>query len=119
MPARIRVVPALHAKAAADLAGNDPQLRFRDMEDAARQVGARRVRALRPDRKGKVPKPIVPLADTAARLHSRGDNGVEDELHATDMVGLGETRRDGALVTQGEGETLVAAGFCPELRRVE
>src|ERR1700747_148478 len=63
------IMPALHAEAAADLAGDDAELRFRDLQDAARELGARAVWALGPDIKREAAKPIVPLADAAARLH--------------------------------------------------
>jgi hypothetical protein len=39
------IMRALHAEAAADLAGDDAELRFRDVEDTAGHVGACGVRA--------------------------------------------------------------------------
>ena len=76
------------------------------------------MRALGPDIKREAAEPIVPLADAAARLHCRGGNSVEDELQATDVIGPGKTRLDGALVAEREEEAFVTRGFCPELRRV-
>ena len=111
------VVPAFHAKAAADLAGDDSQLGFRDVQDAPRQIGARRVRTLGPDIEGKAAEPIVPLADAAARLHRRGGDSVEDELEPADVIGLGKGRLDRALVAEREPETLVVGTLRPELRR--
>src|SRR5271169_2984957 len=108
---------APHAKAAADLASDNAELRFLDMEDTARQVGASAVRALGPDIKRKAVEPIVPLADAAARLHRGGGDPVEDEPQATDVMGLSETRLGSALVAQREEEALVACGFGPEPRR--
>jgi hypothetical protein len=77
-------MPALHAKAAADLAGDDSELGFRDVQDAARQVSACGVRALGPDTERKAGEAIIPIADHAARLHRHGGNPVEDEFEAAD-----------------------------------
>ncbi len=109
-------MPALHAEAAADLAGDDAQLGFRDVEDAARHVGAGAVRALGADIKREAAEPVVPLADAAARLHRGGGDAVEDELEAADVMGAGEGRLDGALVAEREEEALVVGAFRPELR---
>src|SRR5271157_4432597 len=106
---------ALHAEAAANLAGNDAELRFRDVQDTPRDLGARAVRALGPDIKREAAEPIVPLADAAARLHRRGGNAVEDELEAADVMSPREGRLDGALVAEREEEALVVAAFRPEL----
>jgi|ERR1700758_3908186 hypothetical protein len=105
----------LHAEAAADLAGDDAELGFRDAEDAARQVGARGMRALGPDIERVAAEPVVPFADAAARLHRCGGDAVEDELEAGDVMCPGEGRLDGALVAEREEETLVVTAFRPEL----
>src|SRR5262249_34468724 len=84
------VVPALHTEVATDLAGDDAQLGFQDVQDAARHISACGVRALSPDIKREASQPIVPFADAAARLHRSGGDPVEDELEASDMMRLGE-----------------------------
>src|SRR6266446_10394098 len=88
-----------------------------DVQDAARHVGARGVRALGPDIKREPAEPIIPVADAAARLHRGGGDAVEDELEAADVMGLGEGCLDGALVAEREEEALVIMAFRPELRR--
>src|SRR6516162_3213425 len=110
-------MPALHAKAAADLAGDDAQLGFRDVQNAARQVGARRVWALSPDIEREAAEPVVPVADNAARLHRRGGDAVEDEPEPGDVMSSGEGRLDRQLVSEREEETLVVAAFRPQLWR--
>jgi hypothetical protein len=110
-------MPTLHAEAAAHLAGDDAELRFPDMEDTARHVGTRTVRALGPDMKREAAEPIIPVADAAARLHRGSGDAVEDEFEAGDVMSPGETRLDGALVAQREKEALVIGAFRPELRR--
>src|SRR6516225_12331043 len=57
------IMPALHAKAAADLTGDNSELGFRDVQDSACQVGARGVRALGPDVEREAAQPTVPIAD--------------------------------------------------------
>src|SRR5262249_53254953 len=74
------IMRALHAKAPADLTGDDTQLRLRDVQDAAREVGARGVWTLGPDIEREAAEPVVPVADNAARLHRRRGDAVEDEL---------------------------------------
>jgi len=74
------IMPALHAKAAADLAGDDAKLRFRDVEDAAGHVGPCGVWALGADIERETSQMIVPFADAAARLHRGGGDAVEDKL---------------------------------------
>src|SRR5215472_2476289 len=106
-------MPALHAEAAADLAGDDAELGFRNVQDATRHVGARGVRALGPDIKREAAKPVVPLADNAARLHRGGGDAVEDELESSDVMGLGKGSIDRALVTEREQETLVVMALRP------
>src|SRR6266446_2963861 len=88
-----------------------------DVQDAARHVGARGVRALGPDIKREPAEPIVPLANAAARLHRRGGDAVEDELEAANVMSLGEARLDGALVAERKEEAFVVMAFRPELRR--
>ena len=109
-------MPALHAEAAADLAGNDAELRFRNVQDAARHVGACGVRALGPNIKREPAEPIIPVADAAARLHRGGGDSVEDEFDAGDVMSFGESRLDRELVAEREGEALVVIAFRPELR---
>ena len=64
-------MPALHAEAAADLAGANAQLGFWNVENAARHIGACSVRAPGPELKRETAQPIVAFADAAARLPER------------------------------------------------
>ena len=107
---------ALHAEAAADLAGDDAELRFRDVEDTAGHVGACGVRALCADIEREAAEVIVPLGDATARLHRGGSDPIEDEFDAGDVMSFGESRLDRELVAEREKEALVVIAFRPELR---
>ena len=96
------IMPALHAKAAADLTGDDAELGFGDVEDAASHVGPCGVRALGADIERETSEPIVPLADAAARLHRGGGDAIEAQ--ASDVVSPGEGRLDCGLVANREEE---------------
>ena len=108
-------MPALHAKAAADIAGDDAELGFRDVQNAARQLGARAVRALGPDIEREATKAIVLFADAAARLHRGGGHAVEDELQAGDVVGPGKPGLNRAPVAEDKEKALVVPAFRPQL----
>ena len=79
-----------HAKAAADVAGDDAHLALRHLKDLPRQFRAIGVGALQ----GRVDRVVVGcgvvVADAAARLHRRGGHAVDDEFVPDDVRGIGE-----------------------------
>ena len=110
-------MPAFHAEAAADIAGDDAHLRLGNVEDAPRHIGAGAVRPLRAEIERVAAEPVVILADAAARLHRRRGDAVEDEFLARHMMRLGEGGIDRAPVAQREEETFIVAALVPQFGR--
>src|SRR5438067_12091342 len=70
------ILPALGAEPAADIAGNDPDLAFRDLENTSGERLPHPARVLDIGVEGEAVLARVPCADRAARLHdTRIDHG--------------------------------------------
>ena len=106
-----------HPKAAADVAGDDAHLAFRDFEDLPRQFRAIGVRALQ----GRVDRVMVGrgvvVADAAARLHRGRGHPVDDESVADDVRGAGEGRVGRSLVAFEIDKRDIVGAVLPDARR--
>src|SRR5215472_10545282 len=84
----------LHAEPAADIARDDADAVFRNIEDARSEQVADEMGALRrtPQRVGIFSRVVI--ADRAARLHRVDDDAVVDELQADSVPGRGHRTLD-------------------------
>ena len=105
-----------HAKAAADIAGDDADPRFRDA-DHLRQIGAVGMGALQDRVAGVAVFGGVVVADRAARLHRRGGNAVDDEAALDDAVGARESGLDSRLVADLVDKADIVRAIVPDARR--
>ena len=79
------ILPALGAEPAADIAGDDPDPAFRDLEDARGERLAHAVRVLHIGIEGEALLARVPHADRAARLHEMRIDPADDVAPLDDM----------------------------------
>ena len=94
----LRVLPALCAEPAADIAGNDADLAFGNFENTRRQRLAHPVRVLHIGAEGEALLAPVPHADRTARLHEMRIDPADDIAALDDVRRLGEGRGGRGLV---------------------
>ena len=85
---------ALHAKAAADIAGDDADAAFRDMQDVMRQGLADAVHVLRAGVERVAASARIVIGDAAARLHRDRGEAVVVERQPRDVMRSGKGRVD-------------------------
>src|SRR5438046_226389 len=81
----LRILPALGAEPAADIAGDDPDLAFRDLENTSSERLTHPVRILHIGVEGEAVFARVPYADSTARLHEMRIDPADD-VRAIDDV---------------------------------
>src|SRR5215471_17524231 len=108
------ILPALRAEAAADIAGDDPDLAFRDFENSSRERLTHPVRILYVGIEGEAILARVPHADRTARLHEMRIDPADDVAAPDDVRCLGEGRLGGSLVACREQVRDVVRALVPD-----
>ena len=88
----------LHAKAAADVLGDDADLGLGDHEDLAGEHAANQVRALHGAAQGMAVVAGIVFGDAAARLQRVGGDAIDHHAVPDNVVGIGEGALNGGLV---------------------
>src|SRR3989442_11130332 len=94
----LRILPALRADPAADIAGDDPDLAFRDFENTRGERLTHPVRVLHVGVEGETVLARVPDADRTARLHEMRIHPTDDVAALDDVRRLGKGRLGRSLV---------------------
>src|SRR5262249_20990867 len=94
----LRILPALGAEPAADIAGDDPDLALGDFEDTSGERLSHPVRVLHVGVEGEPVLARIPDADRTARLHEMRIDPTDDVASCDDVRRLGEGRFSGSLV---------------------
>ena len=108
------VEKVLHAKAAADIGGGEPDALGRHVEHRAGKLLADRMDALAGQQQVERPGRLVPAPDRGARLDRRRHDPVVDELDLDDMGGLGERGANPFAVAALEPEAEIAGRLLPD-----
>ncbi len=107
----------LHAEAAADVAGDDADAAFRDLQHRMGQLGAEIMGALQGRVDGVAILDGVVFADRAARLHGGAGDAVDDEIGAHHAMGAGEGGIGLGLVAFEMDEADIVRAIVPHARR--
>ncbi len=105
-----------HSEAAADVAGDHPDLALRHLQDR-RQLGAEGMRTLQRRVDGVAVLGRIVVADRAARLHAGGGDAVDHEAMLDDVGGVGEGGIGRGLVAEELHETDIVRALIPHPRR--
>jgi hypothetical protein len=115
--AMLDILPALGAEAATDIAGDDANLRFRDLEHIAGQHVANAMRVLHIGMQGEALVIRIVSADRTARLHILRMDAADDVFALDDMRGARESRVGRGLVAGLEDMADVVGVLVPDARR--
>jgi hypothetical protein len=105
---------ALHAKAAADIAGDDADAAFGDVQDVMRQGLADAVHVLRAAVEHVAACAGIIIGNAAARFHCNGGQAVVVERDPSDVVRPRKSRLDCTLIAHTHREGGVAGGAAME-----